>query len=76
MKIQVPKFVRDVANVQMMKYKVASQKGRITKLEHSVKRLVHLVKDDILSLQEKTRKYKGNEYTSYKSAVEEINKKY
>lgn len=76
MKIQVPKFVRDVTNVQMMKYKVASQKGRITKLEHSVKRLVHLVKDDILTLQEKTTRYKGNKYTSYKSAVKEINKKY
>lgn len=76
MKIQVPKFVRDVGNVQMMRYKVASQKGRITKLEGAVHRLTHLVKDDILSLQEKTRKYKGNKYTSYKSAVEEINKKY
>ena len=76
MKIKVPKFVKDVTNVQMMKRKVASQKGRITKLEHSVKRLVHLVKDDILSLQEKTTKYKGNRYTTYKSAVEEINRKY
>jgi len=76
MKIQVPKFIRDVANVQMMRYKVAGQKGRITKLESAVHRLTHLIKDDILSLQEKTKKYKGNEYTSYKSAVEEINKKY
>lgn len=76
MRVQIPKFVRDVANVQMMKYRVAGQKGRVTKLEGQVRRLTHLVKDDILTLQDKTTKYKGNEYTSYKSAVEEINKKY
>lgn len=76
MRIQVPKFVKDVTNVQMMKRKVASQKGRITKLEGAVHRLTHLVKDDILTLQDKMTKYKGNKYTSYKSAVAEINRKY
>ena len=68
--------LKNIANVQMMRYKAAGQKGQITKLQNQVQRLQHLVKDDILTLTEKTTKYRGNEYTSYTSAVQEISKKY
>jgi len=74
--MRIDTALKNLTNVQLMRRKVAGQKGRITKLEGQVHRLNHLVRDDILSLQEKARKYKGNEYTSYKSAVEEINRKY
>jgi len=68
--------IKNLTNVQMMKYKVASQKGRVTKLENEVHKLQHLVKDDILSLIDKTTSYKGNEYTTYESAISEIDRKY
>jgi len=68
--------IRNLANVQMMKYKVASQKGRVTKLENQVTKLQHLIKDDILSITEKATAYKGNSYTSYASAISEVDKKY
>jgi len=68
--------IKNMANVQMMKYRVASQKGRITKLENQLSRLQHLVRDDILTLVEKSATYKGNKYTSYSSAVQEIDRKY
>jgi len=72
----IKKWTKDLANVQFMKYKVASQKGRVTKLENQVQKLQHLVKDDILSLTETTAKYKGNSYPTYASAIAEIDRKY
>jgi len=76
MRVRVPKTFMNLTNVQMMRRKVASQKGRVTKLEGSVRQLQHLLKDDILSLQEKASRYKGNDYTTYSDAVVAINEKY
>ncbi len=72
----VPKIVKDLTNVQFMKYRVASQKGRVTKLENEVHSLQHLVKDDLLSLTTAVTSYKGNSYPSYPEAVAEIDRKY
>lgn len=72
----IPKIAKGMVDVQLMRRRVASSKGAITKLQKSVYRLNHLVRDDILSLTEKTSRYKGNKYQSYKSAVAEINRKY
>ena len=68
--------VKNMANVQMMKYKVASQKGRVTKLENEVHKLQALVRDDILTIKEAETKYVGNKYRTYDSAITEIDKKY
>lgn len=59
-----------------MKYKVGSQKGRVTKLEGQVHKLQMLVKDDILSMIDVAAGYKGNAYPSYGEAVAEIDRKY
>lgn len=75
-RVRVPKIVKDVANVQMMRYKVASQKGRVTRLENTVANLQNLIKDDILSVQDRPARYRGNAYTSYEAAVKEIDRKY
>jgi hypothetical protein len=72
----VRKWTKDLTNVQFMKYRVASQKGRVTKLEGQVHKLQHLVKDNILSLLDATTGYKSNSYPTYESAVVEINRKY
>lgn len=72
----IAKTLKDMANVQFMKYRVASQKGRVTKLENQVHKLQHLIKDDILALTDKVAGYKSNEYPSYASAVAEIDRKY
>jgi len=74
--MNIKKIFKNIANVQFMRAKVASQKGRVTKLENQVHKLQMLIKDDILSLVEKTTTYKGNEYTSYSQAITEINNKY
>lgn len=75
-RIKLAKTLKDLTDVQKARYRVASQKGRITKLENMVTELNHLVKDDILSLTDRAIKYKGNRYTTYETAVKEINKKY
>ncbi len=62
--------------VQLMKYRVANRKGRITKLEGHVQKLQALVRDDMLSLLDAAAGYKSNAYPSYASAVAEINNKY
>ena len=74
--MNIAKTLKDLANVQFMKYRVASQKGRVTKLEGQVHKLQHLVKDNILSLLDATTGYKSNSYPTYESAVVEINRKY
>ncbi len=74
--MNIKQTIKNIANVQLMRVKSASQKGRVTKLENQVKKLQMLIKDDILSLTDKDVKYVGNSYTSYKEAVEEINSKY
>jgi len=74
--INIRKTLKDFTNVQFMKYRVASQKGRVTKLENQVHKLQHLIKDDILSLLDATTTYKSNSYPSYESAIVEINRKY
>ena len=61
---------------QFMKYKMSAHKGRMTKLENTVHKLQHLVKDDILALTDNVAGYKSNAYPSYASAVVEINNKY
>ena len=72
----IAKTLKDLTNVQFMKYRVANQKGRVTKLENQVHSLQHLVKDDILSLTTAVTSYKGNSYPSYPEAVAEIDRKY
>ena len=67
---------KDLANVQLMRRKVASQKGEITKIKNKVAELNHLIKDDIVALVERTSTYRGNAYNSYKSAVDAISEKY
>ena len=74
--MDIIKTIKNLASVQMMRYKVASQKGRVTKLENEVHKLQALVRDDILSLVESEKKYVGNKYRTYDSAVAEIDKKY
>ena len=81
--MNIPQFFKNMANVQFMrarfvaqKTQFSAQKGRITKLSNQVKRLQHLIKDDILSLTAKTTTYKGNEYQTYSTAVKEIDAKY
>ena len=76
LKNTVRKWTKDMANVQFMKYRVASQKGRVTKLEGQVHKLQHLIKDDMLSLLDATTTYKSNAYPTYESAVAEIGRKY
>jgi len=68
--------IKNIANVQMMRYRVASQKGRVTKLEGEVHKLQALVRDDILTLQEVDKKYIGNRYRTYDTAIAEIDRKY
>lgn len=72
----IKKYTADLTNVQLMKRKVASQKGRVTKLEDNVHKLQHLVKDSILALTDAVSGYKSNSYPTYESAVAEINRKY
>ena len=74
--MNIKQTLKNLVNVQFMKYKVASQKGRVTKLENQVKSLQHLVKKDILSLTAEDATYVGNKYNNYSEAVEEIDKKY
>jgi len=74
--MDIIKTIRNLANVQMMRYRVASQKGRVTRLENQVHKLQALVRDDILSLVEAETKYVGNKYRTYDSAIAEIDKKY
>jgi len=72
----IRKYTADLTNVHLMKRKVASQKGRVTKLEGTVSKLQHLVKDNILSVLDATTGYTSNAYPSYEFAVAEINRKY
>jgi len=72
----IRKYTKDMTDVQFMKRKAASQKGRITKLEDNVHKLQHLIKDDMLALIDSTTVYKGNLYSTYESAIAEINRKY
>lgn len=68
--------IKNLANVQLMRRRVSSQKGQVTKLTKKVAELNHLIKDDVLALLERTTDYVGNAYTTYKSAVEAISEKY
>lgn len=72
----IKKYTVDLTNVQLMRRKVAGQKGRVTKLEGTVHKLQHLVKDSILALTDAVSGYKSNQYPTYQSAVTEINRKY
>lgn len=72
----IRKWTKDLTNVQFMKLKVASQKGRMTKLGNQVHKLQHLVKDSILALTDAVSGYSSNAYPTYESAVAEINRKY
>ena len=60
--------------IQYFKNKVRN--AEIEKLEGEVQKLQHLIRDDILSLTERSASYKGNEYTTYNQAVAEIDRKY
>lgn len=75
MRMGILKFFNNEAKVQKMKYRVASQKGRVTKLDNEVRQLQHLVRESMM-LEDATVAYKGNEYTSYGSAVVAIAEKY
>jgi len=72
----IKKWTLDITNVQFMKRKVASMKGRITKLEDNTHKLQYLVKDSILALTDAVAGYAKNPYPTYQSAVVEINRKY
>jgi len=72
----IKKYTIDLTNVQFMKRKVASLKGRITKLEDNSHKLQHLVKESILALTDAVAGYAKNPYPTYQSAVTEINRKY
>jgi len=74
--MNIIKGIKNIANVQAMRTRLRFQKGRHEKLETQVKKLQALVKNDLLSLTSAQATYKGNKYTSYSSAVEEINNKY
>jgi len=67
--MNIAKTLKDMTNVQFMKRKVASMKGRITKLEDNTYKLQHLVKDSVLSLLDATTTYQSNSYPTYQSAV-------
>lgn len=67
---------KDLANVQLMRSRVSSQKGKLTKLSKKVAELNHLIKDDILALVERTSTFSGNAYKTYQSAVDAISEKY
>ena len=72
----IKKYTVDLTNVQFMKRKIASQKGRVTTLENNVHKLQHLIKDSILALTDAVAGYAKNPYPTYQSAVAEINRKY
>ena len=72
----IRKYTADLTNVQFMKRKVASLKGRITKLEDNTHKLQHLMKDSMLSLLDARTTYTSNSYPTYESAIAEINRKY
>ena len=74
--MNIKEILKSLVNVQAMKYKVASQKGRVTKLENRVGELQYLVKKNILTLTEGEAIYVGNKYDNYADAVAEIDKKY
>ena len=74
--MNIAKTARDLVNVQAMKYRVASQKGQITKLNKRVDELQAFVKKDILTLQEAQQNYVGNKYSTYDEAIAEIDQKY
>jgi len=69
-------FFKNEAKVQAMKYKVASQKGRVTRLSNEIQQLQHLVRESFKLEEETTISYKGNDYTSYSLAVAAIAEKY
>ena len=69
-------FFKNEARVQTMKYKVASQKGRVTRLDKQVQELQHLVRESMKLEETETISYKGNEYSAYSTAVEAIADKY
>lgn len=69
-------FMKNEAKVQVAKLQLSSQKGQISKLRNDLKKLQMLVRDDILSLTDRSTSYKGNEYTTYTAAVTEIESKY
>lgn len=70
------KFLNNTAKVQMMKFKVASQKGRFTKLKNEVQRLNHLVQDNLMLEAARAATYKANDYSTYPIAVAAIAEKY
>lgn len=74
-RMKVFSFFKNEARVRTMKYKVASQKGRVTRLNKEVQELQHLVRESF-KLEDETIAYKGNEYTTYSSAVTAIAEKY
>ena len=76
MEMTIKQTIKNMANVQLMKRRVSSQKGQVTKLVKKVAELNHLIKDDIVSLLDKSSVYTGNKYNSYKSAVDAISEKY
>lgn len=74
--MDIKKTLKDMTNVQLMRYRVASQRGRVTKLENNVRKLQHLIRDDILSLTDGSKAYSGNAYQTYEQAVVAIDRKY
>ena len=75
-KIKPLKFFNNIAKVQAMRYKVASQRGQVTKLRNEVQRLNHLVQDNLMLETAREQTYKANEYPTYSSAVAAIVEKY
>jgi len=74
-RMKIFSFFKNEARVQTMKYKVASQKGRVTRLSKEGQELQYLVRESF-KLEEETISYKGNEYSTYSTAVIAIADKY
>jgi len=76
MALKIRQTLKDLTDVQKARYRVASQKGQVTKLQNMVTQLNHLIRDDILSMTDRVGRYRANTYRTYETAVAEINKKY
>lgn len=69
-------FLKETFNAGRLMAANTYKDKKIDTLHGQVKRLQSLVKDDILSLQDRVKEYKGNKYSTYDEAVAEIDSKY
>ena len=72
--MQLTKAIKDYANVQKMKIQMATTKGQVSRLKKQVQKLQHAIL--IKSSDSEDTRYKGNQYSTYSTAVQEIEDKY